>query len=233
MTEWAACISQAPSPEPSPTLCHSLKRTSVNYYFLLLYLLLTSPMNRNLNTISRSKMAFARWARVAPAGLSLHYVEWDRNRVLFLPKSLQLCLCFQAAKRKYHEKIDSQINGSIKATITTLERTTGAARCWEEARTALRRTAPSTDTCSSSGSLLCRWILSLLLILADRKSQDFRGRLLLSSAYVCPQHPLLSHQTESGTVSNRLQARHTPFLPSSSPPAQSLHLSPHSLLLLV
>lgn len=154
-----------PGPEPravTDTLWHSLKRTSVNSYCLLLSLFLMSPVNRNLNTISRSKMTFARWARVAPAGLSLHYVEWDRNRVLCLPKSLQLGLCFQTAKRKYHEKIDSQINSSIKATITTLERTTGAARCWEEARTALRRTAPSTDTCSSSESLLCGWIQSLL-----------------------------------------------------------------------
>lgn len=84
-------------------------------------------------------MTFPRWAREASAGLSPLYVEWERNRVFFLPKSLKLDLCFQTAERECYEKIDSQINSSINAAITTLGRTT---KGWEEERVALQRMSP-------------------------------------------------------------------------------------------
>jgi len=49
------------------------------------------------------------------------------NRSFPSPKSHQLGLCFQTAIREDHEKTDSQINGSTKATISTLGITTRAA----------------------------------------------------------------------------------------------------------
>lgn len=79
-----------------------------------------------LNTISNSKKTFPGrpgWHRL----LFLLSVLSGRTAVFLLPKSHQLDLCFQTAIREDHEKTDSQINGSTKATISTLGITTRAA----------------------------------------------------------------------------------------------------------
>lgn len=218
-----------PGPKPRAimeTLWHSLRRTLVNSYFLLLYLFLMSPMNRKFKYYLQVQDDFS---QVGKGGISwsISSMLCGRATDFFLPKSLQLGLCFQTAKGEYHENIDSQINSSFKAAITRLGQSTRAAGSWEEEKVALQSIIPfHRQLLKLQVTPLWLGSISVLLILADRKShlKAFTAGccyLLQTLVPSIPSSPIRLSQGQSQT-----NIRST--APHSSPP--HLHLPNLSIL---